>query len=226
MDRRQPVGDRLSGRGGAPDVGAPWIAVPAVLDHGADADGSWLVTAAVPGRSARRSAVDRPARGRRDCNRTGLRVCTTPAGRRMSLRLVGRMATVGPPRSDRTPPGPSSAHHRIDRLVVCHGDACAPNTLLDDGTVAAHVDLGALGLADRWADLAVAAWSTRSGLRAGLRPPRLRRVRHRPRRRAHRVLPQAVGRRVTVRPCGTARRRTIIPNATRPRASAMISGGP
>ncbi|WP_409494361.1 phosphotransferase [Amycolatopsis sp. cmx-11-12] len=35
-----------------------------------------------------------------------------------------------------------------------------PNTLLhDDGTLAAHVDLGSLGVADRWADLAVAAWS-------------------------------------------------------------------
>lgn len=30
----------------------------------------------------------------------------------------------------------------------------------DDGTFAAHVDLGSLGLADRWADLAIAAWST------------------------------------------------------------------
>ncbi len=38
----------------------------------------------------------------------------------------------------------------MDRLVVCHGDACAPNTLL-----------GALGVADRWADIAVATWSTR-----------------------------------------------------------------
>ena len=53
------------------------------------------------------------------------------------------------------------------------------------------------------------------------------RVRHRPGHRAHRLLPQAVGRRVTVRPCGTARRRSSrSPNATRPRASATISGGP
>lgn len=45
--------------------------------------------------------------------------------------------------------------------VVCHGDACAPNTLLDaEGRVAGHVDLGRLGVGDRWADLAVAAWST------------------------------------------------------------------
>ena len=49
----------------------------------------------------------------------------------------------------------------VDRLVVCHGDPCVPNTLLDvDGTVTGHVDLGALGVADRWADLAVASWST------------------------------------------------------------------
>lgn len=45
--------------------------------------------------------------------------------------------------------------------VVCHGDACAPNTLIDeDGRAIAHVDLGTLGVGDRWADLAVLAWST------------------------------------------------------------------
>jgi kanamycin kinase len=45
--------------------------------------------------------------------------------------------------------------------VVCHGDSCAPNTLLGpDGRWTGHVDLGALGVADRWADLAVATWST------------------------------------------------------------------
>ncbi len=49
----------------------------------------------------------------------------------------------------------------IDALVVCHGDACCPNTLIgDDGSWVAHVDLGALGVADRWADIAVAAMST------------------------------------------------------------------
>lgn len=44
--------------------------------------------------------------------------------------------------------------------VVCHGDACAPNTLIgDDGRCAGHVDLGELGVADRWADLAIALLS-------------------------------------------------------------------
>ena len=47
-----------------------------------------------------------------------------------------------------------------DKLVVCHGDACAPNTLLaGGGRWSGHVDLGLLGIADRWADLAVATWS-------------------------------------------------------------------
>src|SRR6266704_2840843 len=49
----------------------------------------------------------------------------------------------------------------VDELVVCHGDSCAPNTLItDDGRWSGHVDLGDLGVADRWADLAIATWST------------------------------------------------------------------
>ncbi len=49
----------------------------------------------------------------------------------------------------------------IEQLVVCHGDTCAPNTLIgEDGTWTGHVDLGAMGVADRWADLVIATWST------------------------------------------------------------------
>jgi kanamycin kinase len=54
-----------------------------------------------------------------------------------------------------------SAVPSVDQLVVCHGDPCAPNTLLSAvGEIVGHVDLGTLGSADRWADLAVATWST------------------------------------------------------------------
>ncbi|MFD0525075.1 phosphotransferase [Paractinoplanes durhamensis] len=73
----------------------------------------------------------------------------------------------------RTPPGrgrpqprqrrglaPSRNPTPIDRLVVCHGDPCAPNTLIgDDGRWRAHVDMATMGVADRWADLAVGSWS-------------------------------------------------------------------
>lgn len=49
----------------------------------------------------------------------------------------------------------------IDRLVVCHGDACSPNTLINEhGEFVGHVDLGSLGVADRWADLAIGTWAS------------------------------------------------------------------
>ncbi len=72
-----------------------------------------------------------------------------------------------------------------DRLVVCHGDACAPNTLIDDdGRCSGHVDLGDLGVADRWADLAVATLSLVVELRrrVGGRAARRLRCRRRTRR--------------------------------------------
>ncbi len=45
-------------------------------------------------------------------------------------------------------------------LVVCHGDYCFPNILIDGDRVAGFVDLGELAVADRWWDLAIATWST------------------------------------------------------------------
>ncbi|MEU6238273.1 phosphotransferase, partial [Kitasatospora sp. NPDC047058] len=62
----------------------------------------------------------------------------------------------------------------VDVPVVCHGDACAPNTLVgDDGRYSGHVDLGALGVADRWADLAIATWSTQWNYGPGWERPLL-----------------------------------------------------
>jgi kanamycin kinase len=156
-----------------------WVSVPRVVVHGSDAEGAWLVTAAVPGRSAvdPRWLADGAAAAAAIGH--GLRLlhhalpvdgCPFDWSVERRLRRADERIADGEGPADRFP------EHRhldiaagrartgnpppIDRLVVCHGDACAPNTLLhDDGTFAAHVDLGSLGVADRWADLAVAAWS-------------------------------------------------------------------
>ena len=142
---------------------AAHVRVPEVLQTGADEQGAWLVTKAVPGESAvSRRWLQDPARaataigsGLRHLHDT-LPVATCPFSWQAHDRLQ-RISNTG--RHDEAlarlrdiPP--------IDRLVVCHGDACAPNTLIDDsGNCSGHVDLGTLGIADRWADLAVATWS-------------------------------------------------------------------
>ncbi|WP_203886025.1 aminoglycoside 3'-phosphotransferase [Planotetraspora kaengkrachanensis] len=157
-----------------------WVTVPQVVEQGADAHGSWLVTAAVPGLSAVAPRwVAEPATAAAAIGR-GLRAFhdALPVERcpfdwsvdRRIARADERIAAGQGP-ADRFPEHRhldlSDARARIgappdvDLLVVCHGDACVPNTLVhDDGRFSAHVDLGSLGVADRWADLAVAAWST------------------------------------------------------------------
>ncbi|MDO8145497.1 MULTISPECIES: aminoglycoside 3'-phosphotransferase [unclassified Isoptericola] len=132
--------------------------VPRVLGRGQDATGSWLATAALPGRSAvdptwlarPETAVRAIGAGLRALHDT-LPVADCP----FSSSATDRVARLEPAVGADVGPVPP-----VDRLVVCHGDACAPNTLVaDDGTWAGHVDLGTLGVADRWADLATASLS-------------------------------------------------------------------
>jgi kanamycin kinase len=159
---------------------AAYTPVPQVLGEGSDAAGSWLLTSALPGESAVASrwrarpetavaAIGAGLRGMHDalpvdrCPFSWSAADRVAATRRSASRGELDAATWNPDhqhltaaealeRLDRTPP--------VDTLVVCHGDSCAPNTLItDDGRWSGHVDLGALGVADRWADLAVATWS-------------------------------------------------------------------
>jgi kanamycin kinase len=154
--------------------------VPQVLDHGADPDGRWLLTAGLPGENAvsarwkadPRAAVTAIGHGLRRLHDT-LPVADCPyswsaAGRLTVVRQRHRDGVLDPAEWNRDHAGISVAMALdrladtppVDRLAVCHGDACAPNTLLDDaGEWAGHVDLGLLGVADRWADLALATWS-------------------------------------------------------------------
>lgn len=53
---------------------------------------------------------------------------------------------------------------------MCHGDYCFPNMLLQHGRVTGYLDLGELGLADRWWDIAVGAWSVTWNVDPALEP--------------------------------------------------------
>lgn len=144
---------------------AKYISVPRVLDHGADETAAWIVTAGVPGESAVNdrwradpaTAVTQIGLALRALH-DALPVDTCPFSWSVDDRLVATGQRVPDP-----PP--------IDELVVCHGDSCSPNTLLtDNGEWSGHVDLGELGLADRWADLAVATMSTEWNYGPGWEP--------------------------------------------------------
>ncbi|GIM95216.1 aminoglycoside 3'-phosphotransferase [Paractinoplanes toevensis] len=132
---------------------ASYTPVPEVVSSGADDTGEWLVTKAINGWSAvdkrwdKATAVTAIATGLKELhNGVPVKECPFDWSVERRLEKVDRDKIGNPP--------------AIDRLVVCHGDPCAPNTLLGpDGRWVAHVDMAALGVADRWADLAVASYS-------------------------------------------------------------------
>jgi len=155
--------------------------VPRVIGQGADEAGSWIITAALPGQSAVTprwqsdpaiavTAIGEGLRAMHDA--LPVPACPfswTAADRLADARRRTRAGRIDPAdwHEDHQPLGIGRALDSLadipplDRLVVCHGDACAPNTLItDDGRWSGHVDLGELGVADRWADLAVATWSS------------------------------------------------------------------
>jgi aminoglycoside phosphotransferase len=158
-----------------------YVAVPEVLSTGSDDEGTWFVTAALPGERAQsdrwlgdaNTAVAAIGQGLRELHEA-LPVEECPfswsaesrvldAHRRAELGLVDPKDWHDDHRGLDVPAALALVRDipHVDWLVVCHGDACSPNTLVvDDGSCSGHTDLGDLGLADRWADLAVATWST------------------------------------------------------------------
>ncbi|WP_197522733.1 aminoglycoside 3'-phosphotransferase [Occultella aeris] len=141
---------------------APHTRVPRLIEVGGDGTHEWLVTAAIDAESAvaprwiadPATAVRAVGEGLRALHEA-LPVDGCPFDWSVPTRLANAQARglqISEPLREPPP---------VERLVVCHGDACCPNTLLDDGgSWVAHVDLGALGVADRWADIAVASMST------------------------------------------------------------------
>jgi kanamycin kinase len=162
--------------------------VPTVVDVGSDADGSWMVTLPLVGQNAvtERWRAD-PATATRAIGH-GLRAlhealpaaaCPFTWSAAERVADAERRAANGRIDGDQwlkshRPLGLPAALALVrdipdvDALVVCHGDTCAPNTLIDDrGHWSGHVDFGTMGVADRWADLAIATLSTQWNYGAG-----------------------------------------------------------
>lgn len=133
---------------------APWLAVPRVMDHGSDNDGAWMLTAGIPGANAvsdrwaadPRTAVTAIGEALRTLHDT-LPVDDCPFSWSNETRIAdahrraarGRLDPTAWHREHRPLDVPTAlrladAPPPIDQLVVCHGDACAPNTLI--GTTA------------------------------------------------------------------------------------------
>lgn len=159
---------------------APYLPVPTVVALEELGDTTILLTQALPGRDATHPAwrADLPglvralARGLRAFHEAvGEEWCPFRFDVARALEHVARRVDG----DDHEPGGFHAEHAHLtpaaalaeleatapadEDLVVCHGDFCAPNVLLQEGRVTGFVDLGELGVADRWWDVAVGAWS-------------------------------------------------------------------
>lgn len=159
---------------------APHLPVPPVIETGHTDGVDWMITAALPGQSAHLLSEERDARkqvsliagGLRQFHAAPVQACPYSFVADVALDHVQRRVDAGlidPARHFH----PENAHFSVknaitylrqnrpvsEDLVVCHGDFCAPNILTEGDRVTGFVDLGELGVADRWWDLAVAGWS-------------------------------------------------------------------
>ena len=157
------------------------VPVPGVVQQGSDGSTAWLVTAPRPGRDATHpDVVENPAALTRVLAR-GLRrfhdalpVEDCPFDFRLDASLAHVRARLASGQIDQardfhdefahlTPATAvqllESTRPESEDLVVCHGDYCLPNVLIEAGQATGYLDLGELGVADRWWDLATATWS-------------------------------------------------------------------
>lgn len=157
------------------------IAGPGVLDWRTTAQGACLITSAVAGVPADRLDPNQLGRAWPSIADALIRlhsvsVSTCPFGRELDEMMVLARATVAEDRVHSeflpqhlvdTPPSaiieglerelPSRRVQEESAAVVCHGDLCLPNILIDPETsrVTGLIDLGRLGRADPYADIAL-----------------------------------------------------------------------
>lgn len=167
---------------------AAGLPVPAVVATCRDGGADWLLTDALPGHDATVSClraeperlVPLLASGLRRFHQTPAAHCPFRFGPDEAMADAARRVREGLVRpedmhKEHAHLSPEAALAEAARLrparepdlVVCHGDYCLPNVLIDAGEVTGFVDLGELAVADRWYDLAVATWSVTWNLGPG-----------------------------------------------------------
>lgn len=156
------------------------LPVPEVIACGTGGDVDWLLLAGLPGRDATTPELKaRPdwlvpilARGLRRLHETPAADCPFRLTVDGALAAVHRRVADG--RAERADLHEEFRHLSLDDAlatlddlapdtedpVLCHGDYCFPNVLIEGDAVTAYIDLGELAVADRWWDVAVASWST------------------------------------------------------------------
>lgn len=167
---------------------ADHIAVPKVIDVGEDDGRDWMVTELLRGTMAAADEMKKnPARlvpllanGLNRFHELPVADCpfdfrvqaaVEQARRRVESGLVDAGKDFNKEHANLTPEVAltelEETRPEEEDLVVCHGDYCLPNVLIEDGDVVGFLDLGELGVADRWWDLAVGAWSVTWNLGPG-----------------------------------------------------------
>lgn len=158
-------------------LGRQGFPAPAVEDHDGDGEYVWLVTRGLPGRAAsdpwparqRRAVIDAVADLARDLH--ALDPTTCPFDRTLAVAVPDAVGAAEDGDVDLADLDEERRGWNVSQLVaelrarvpavqdlvVCHGDYCLPNVLVDPETLrpTGVVDLGRLGVADRYADLAL-----------------------------------------------------------------------
>ena len=166
---------------------ADHLPVPRLLAFDRDAAHEWLLTAALPGVTAidDRLCAD-PARlvpllaeALRRVHALPVAACPFDNRPEVAVARARRRVAAGLVDPARIYPYGAyatgeAALNRLEELrptapelVVCHGDYCLPNVLFLDWRPSGYVDLGQLGVADRWHDLTAALWSVTRNLGPG-----------------------------------------------------------
>jgi kanamycin kinase len=168
-------------------AGAAGLPVPPVLAACAAGPAEWLLTRGLAGRSAvdpglradPERLVPLLAAGLRRFHQAPAGDCPFRFEAELALERVRKRVRAGVVKPDDMHPEhahltPAQALAELERLrpdtedlVVCHGDYCLPNVIIDGGAATGFVDLGELGVADRWQDLAVGSWSVTWNLGPG-----------------------------------------------------------